>query len=577
MTDSQTTATINAPLKFIAATPDVIVPNPHPGVPVVGVPHSIFVIRGGHRSNREGSVKARVDPPADEYSHIVLYMKGPRETEPQRLESKERPTDPAQCNEPIYFYVEQTLLNDGVSVFTYEVERNSGNSGPSTESWALYYRDVPGGLQDPVSGSYSELEIRLPSELGSPAQIDKDQVDEGVTLTLFYRFMKPYDKITLELRRERFHFTVQPGQEGKPFVINISRAMFEQAGSDPRFAFSYTVVDQVGNPTDKRRWSKTLEANVDTERGWLEKPIIREIPTENSDDPATIDRGKMKGGPLWALVHFAESVWRSGDEIYLKFISLLDGEEVIHEDTLSVGQVPSQLSWEIPNQKVIAKSAVTVFYQQIRNDELIGTSKIAGATVIGPVVPELEMDTSPVTLSATRYYMAEYPAQFPEYAFPSDPVAGAYVDRVATGGVGTIEYKSSDSRIASVDAKGRVFARGNGTATITAQDDSDQSVSYQVTTSGVSNQVVYKTDQLNWSSANQLVRGLGGRLLTLAELQSIYKSITPAVYQGLPYPYGSWTATSAGVGFYYVFLWNGSSARVDDLPHVLAYFAYLKL
>lgn len=571
MTDNQATATINAPIKFISATPDVIVPNPLPGVPVVGLPHSIFLIRGGRRGNRDGSVKARVAPPMGEYSHIILYMKGPGETEPQRLRSEERPTNPDQ---PIDFYVEQTLLNDGVSVFTYEVERDSGNTGPSTESWALYYRDVPGGIQDPVSGSYSELEIRLPLELGSPAQIDKDQVDKGVALTLFYRFMKPYDEITLELRRERFRFTVQPGQEGKPFVINITRAMFEQAGSDPRFAFSYTVVNQVGNPTDKRRWSKTLEANVDTERGWLEKPIIREIPTENSDDPATIDQGKMKGGPLWALVHFAESVWRSGDEIYLKFISLLDGEEVIHEDTLPVGQVPSQLSWEIPNQKVIATSAVTVFYQQIRNDELIGTSKIAEATVIGPVVPELEMDTSPVTLSATRYYMAEYPAQFPDYAFPSDPVAGAYVDRVATGGVGTIEYKSSDSRIASVDSKGRVYARGNGTATITALDAADQSVSYQVTTSGVVKQVMYKFDQLVWSSANELVRSLGGRLLTLAELNSIYKSITPKTYQGPETIHSSWSSTPSSRGYYTV-AWNGGSSDVDY--YMETPFVYLKL
>ncbi|RON23087.1 hypothetical protein BK660_07475 [Pseudomonas brassicacearum] len=386
----------NAPVKFAGATPGVIVkPVPPAGVPVEGLPQSSFreVVR--RDGSREGAVQAVVDPPlGGNYLNMALYVQGPWDTQWQLIERK--PVAPADQNAPVYFNVFQSLLNDGVHRFMYEVERTSGNSGPSTESWALYHRDLPGGNDVPGTGDHPDLRISLPPELGSPPQIGKDEVDRGVVATLSYSFMNAYDVITLELNRERFTFTVQPGEVGKPYVIVITRAMFERAGSHPEFAISYTAVSQVNNPTHKRRWSSVIKANVNTDRVALEKAILREVPTENNDDPNTVDLAKLNGNPLSALIHLVGTIWKAGDSIKLVFTAELNGGVVAtHEETHPITQVPSQFLWSIPNNKIIANSTVKVVYQQIRGTP-IATSTPAIAQVIGTGVITLK----PATLVA---------------------------------------------------------------------------------------------------------------------------------------------------------------------------------
>jgi YVTN family beta-propeller protein len=250
---------INYPVKFAGATPDVIVSPPPPAnVPVEGLPQGSFKEVVKRDGSREGAVQAVIDPPTGGvYLNMVLYMKGPRDSVRQLIERK--PVTPAEQNEPVYFYVYQSLLDDGVHVFTYEVERASGNSGPSTESWVLYHRDLPGGNNVPGTGAHPNLEISLPAELGDTPHIGKEKMDAGVPCTLSYIFRRAYDQVTLELNRYRFHFTVQPEQVDKPYVITITREMLELAGNSPRFEISYTVVDQLNNPTDKRRWSRVID------------------------------------------------------------------------------------------------------------------------------------------------------------------------------------------------------------------------------------------------------------------------------------------------------------------------------
>jgi hypothetical protein len=395
MTSNQpdTGVLINYPLKFAGATPDVIVsPAPPAGVPVEGLPQASFKEVVKRDGSREGAVQAVIDPPTGGvYLNMVLYMKGPRDSVRRLIERK--PVKPAEQDDRVYIDVYQSLLDDGVHVFTYEVERASGNSGPSTESWVLYHRDLPGGNNVPGTGAHPNLEISLPAELGDPPNIGKEETDAGVPCTLSYIFRRAYDNVTLELNRYRIDFAVQPEQVGKPYVITITREMFELAGNNPRFEISYTVVDQLNNPTDKRRRSKVIEADVDTERVTLEPAVLREIPTENNDDSNIVDLTKMNGGPLWALIHLVDRVWRAGDDIRLKFTAMLGGSEVAtHIATMPITQVPGLFSWEIPNNKVIADSRVEVVYEQIRGGDVIGTSKAATAQVVGEFAPILSED-----------------------------------------------------------------------------------------------------------------------------------------------------------------------------------------
>jgi YVTN family beta-propeller protein len=382
---------INYPLKFAGATPDVIVsPAPPAGVPVEGLPQASFKEVLKRSGNREGAVQAVVDPPiGGAYLNIALYMKGPRDSVRQLIERK--PVAPAEQNSQVYFDVYQSLFDDGVHAFTYDVERSSGNSGPSIESWALYHRDLPGGNDVPGTGDHPDLAISLASELGDPPQIGKEEVDRGVAVTVSYPFMKAYDRITLELNRMRLPcpFIVQPGQQGAPFVITVTREMFEQAGSNPRFPFSYTVVDQVNNPADKRRWSKVIEANVDAERVTLTPPDLSEDPDDPVDDPDTIDLGKLKDF-LYVLVHVFTPLWTQHDEIQVRYsCTPPTGSAVTHSTEVNVGRLPFTHKLQVPLAKVLVDGRVSVTYEQIRDGKVIGASRPVLATVVGQGTPGL--------------------------------------------------------------------------------------------------------------------------------------------------------------------------------------------
>jgi len=383
------------PLIFAGATSGVIADTPPPaGVPLVGLPQASFKVVVKRDGNREGAVQAVVDPPqGGSYLNIALYMKAPRDAQPQLIERK--PVAPADQTEPVYFDVYQSMFNDGVHHFFYVVERTSGNSEPSTESWALYHRDLPGGNDVPGTGDHPNLNISLPPALGDPPQIGKEEVDQGVRLTLSYTFMKPYDEIILELNRVRFTFTVQPGKEGEPYVITVTRAMFESAGSHPEFAISFTVVSQVNNPTDKRRWSRTIKANVDTERLTLTPPDLSENPDDPADDPSTIDLGKVKDF-LYVQVHVFSPLWVAGDVVRVSYsCTPANGAVVTHTAEATVGRLPFTHKLPVPVAKVLPDSKVAAVYELVRAGKVVGTSGAAKAQVIGkPVVDEKPTITS---------------------------------------------------------------------------------------------------------------------------------------------------------------------------------------
>jgi YVTN family beta-propeller protein len=379
------------PVKFAAATPDVTVnPPPPAGVPVEGLPLTIFTQVVKRDGSREGAVQAVVDPPSVDYLSIALYMTAPGSAEQQLIERK--PVAPADQDKPVYFDVFQSLLSDGVHIFRYVVERASGNSAPSTQSWALYHRDLPGGSNVPGTGDHPYLEISLPPELGDPPQIGKEEADKGVPLTVFYPFMHAYDVITLELNRERFTFTVQPGEEGKPYEIVITRAMFEQAGNRPDFAMSYTVESQLNNPTDKRRWSRTIQADVDTQRATLTAPDLSEDPDDQSDDPDTIDLSKVKDF-LYVLVHVFSPLWVADDIVRVSYTctSPAPGTVVTHSVEATVGRLPFTHKLMVPAAKVLSDSKVSVIYEWVRGGRVIGASKAAQAQVIGQSAPDVEV------------------------------------------------------------------------------------------------------------------------------------------------------------------------------------------
>ena len=362
-----------------ATTPVISDPPSAPGTALIGLPQSIFTQTATRDGTLAAAVKVRIDPPMHDgkgYDAISLWLDG------VMLESKPIPS--SDWDKVTFFDLFESLLRDGrINTLTYKIHRASGNESESEPLLILYSRELPGGNDVPGTGDHPDLEISLPAELGDPPHIGKDEVDKGVPVTLFYPFMKAYDKVTLELNRERFTFTLQSGEEGKPYVIAITRAMFEQASSHPQFPISYTVVDQLNNPTHKRRWSRIIKADVDLERVTLTAPDLSEDPDDPSDDPDTIDLGKLKDY-LYVLVHVFSPLWVAGDTLRVSYTCTPPtGPLVTHTTETTVGRLPFTHKLEVPAAKALPDSQVQAIYEQVRDGKVIGTSKPATARVIG--------------------------------------------------------------------------------------------------------------------------------------------------------------------------------------------------
>jgi YVTN family beta-propeller protein len=366
-----------------ATTPVISDPPSAPGTALIGLPQSIFTQAATRDGTLAAAVKVRIDPPMHDgkgYDAISLWLDG------VMLESKPIPS--SDWDKETSFDLFESQLRDGrINTLIYKIHRASENESESDPLLILYSRELPGGnVPATDDGDHPGLEISLPAELGDPPRIGKDEVDKGVAVTLRYPFMKAYDKITLELNRERFTFTLQPGEEGKPYVITITRAMFEQASSHPQFPISYTVVDQLNNPTHKRRWSRTIKADVDHERVTLTAPDLSEDPDDPTDDPDTIDLGKLKNF-LYVQVHVFSPLWVAGDILRLSYTCTPPtGPVVTHTNPpppLTVGRLPFTYKLEVPAAKVLPDSQVQAIYEQVRGGKVIGSSKPATARVIG--------------------------------------------------------------------------------------------------------------------------------------------------------------------------------------------------
>ncbi|EJM27309.1 hypothetical protein [Pseudomonas sp. GM25] len=482
------------------------------------------------------------------------------------------------------FFVPPGLLSDGVNKLKVSLQRQSGNEDSSELSVLHYLVDPAGNDTDPNPGN-SLLSIDV-----TPKSIGPAEAAAGVIVTMDYPGKQLYDLLTInyggKTRTHQILPTAQdPNPETKPVVLTLNTADFAHDPNNPQFIFKYNVISQIddfsgtssnGVFNPQEFWSKDCVVNVHLDWVELLEAILRELLPDNNDDSSIVDLGKMNGGPLWALIHLVDSIWQAGDECDLTFEALVNGVvTATHQVKVPVSQVPGQLSVDIPNAKVIPGSTVQVTHKQIRGGKIVGVSKIAQAQVVGTGLPELILDTSPLQLSGTRYYVHPLPNP-PGYEFPSDPMPGSFADRVATGGVSGITYESNNINVASVSARGRVYARANGEAVITAKDSSNQSKSYRVTTSGIAKQIVAHFNQISWRAAVQLASADGGRLFTLSELESEYRKFTPSIYQSPGNHHSSWTTTPADPGTFWYFYLTGSKVPHADLPNFLGYFYYLK-
>ena len=250
----------------------------------------------------------------------------------------------------------------------------------------LLYRNVPPGGTPPV--------FTLKS---SHTSVGPDEADKFI-LTVTYDKIHWYDVIHVDCAGQPVRHQLLPEITSPlPPVhasidIPIPRSVFEQAGDSSAFKFTLRVADYLTNSSTA---SPPLTIDVHLQRRQLPMAVLREDLADNSDNPAEVDLGKMNGGPLWALLYLADTIWQPQDSIHLKFTSVVSGTATDYEETLSKKELPTQFNWKIPNANVKPDSDVEMFYEQIQDGKVIGRSITAVAKVIG----EPTIEPPPPTLA----------------------------------------------------------------------------------------------------------------------------------------------------------------------------------
>lgn len=388
-----TNTSVIYPAKISMATADVISdPLPPPDTLVQGVPLGIFREVRRKDGTRALVVHVLVDPPSyvPEFEEISLWLNDVETSHRQEV-----------VDQIMTFELYQSELRDNqINVVTYKLHRHSGDAKESTPLWALYSANLPGGNDVPGSGDHPGLAISLPTELGDPPHIGQEEADKGVSVLLDYTFMKAYDVITMEINRERFNYTVLPGEAGKPYPALITREMFEMVGSLDACPFSYTVVDQLNNPTHKRRWSNMIRADINIDLSTLDKPILREDLDDNDDDTTIVDLDKLEGRPLLVVIVPSSPTYQEGDDVRVTYLSAQPDAQLqlTGKITAKFGRLEPCIL-EVPNDQVISGSRVRVTFKLLRDGQTIGASKAATANVIGGAIA----DDKPAILSVTGW------------------------------------------------------------------------------------------------------------------------------------------------------------------------------
>ncbi|WP_460143637.1 hypothetical protein [Pseudomonas sp. S2_C11] len=371
------------PVKIYLAIEGVISDPPAiPPIHVYGLPLRIFRELTRDGVNAAG-VQVVVDPPVDvgQYVDIRLYINGVQSGIPQQV-----------VNERMTFSVFQREFRDGViNKIQYMLKSIAGNENKSIEAWALYNDTSPGGNDVPGTGDHPDLLISLPEELGNPAVIDKDQAEKGVLLTFDYPYCRAYDAVEYEINRQRFTHRVTPEEAGKPFSVLIDSDRLKEIGSITNCPFSYTVIDQLKNPTHQSRWSKFIFANIDLERTFLPKPLLREIADDDMDDPALVDLEKLDGRPLLIVISPTTSHFQKGDTVKA-FYRLNEAAEKSTQPGVITDRfgVLQPCILELPNDQLTSGARLQVRFELERPaGNVIGHSGTAEAEIIGEAAPDL--------------------------------------------------------------------------------------------------------------------------------------------------------------------------------------------
>lgn len=288
----------------------------------------------------------------------------------------------------VRLYVPKGRLRDGVNQIYYRVTRASGNgSEDSRKLSVLYHRYGPGETAPDA------IRLLIPDDVVANG-VGPEPAARGVDFGLEYDNRRPYDFISLTLGSRglvELELTPEEGDSGQPLVQTLFTDTFKQNPDNPRTPVFYSVTDQLGNFS----LSATQYIDVHVNRVMLTPPDLSENPDDPSDDPDTIDLGKVKDF-LYVLVHVFSPLWVTNDIVRVSYTCTppAPGKVVTHSAEATVSRLPFTHKLQVPVAKVLPNSTVSVIYEQVRDSKVMGTSKPAEARVIGESVTEPPTITS---------------------------------------------------------------------------------------------------------------------------------------------------------------------------------------
>ncbi|URM26553.1 Ig-like domain-containing protein [Pseudomonas frederiksbergensis] len=296
------------------------------------------------------------------------------------------------------------LHSDRINELFYTITRGSQNIGTSTPTVKALYNKIRPGLKDtkPEIDGHSELELLLPDAIKNG--VGPDFVSAQVCVS--YPYCRAYDRISLKCNGELMTYQVgqfeapQPPDPGSAIpttaCFTVTRTYLDSAKRPSgTLDFSFTVTDQLGNTPDPDAiWSATQTVDEDLAGTRLLAPILREIQNDPGDDSSIIDLEKLGKNPLLVIVLTADNRFRAGDTINVTYTARLEGKPdvvvavsgLVEADEF--GQTKPCIL-QVPNDKVVAGSRVTVPYDLFRGGALVGNSRTAVARVVGEGLPDL--------------------------------------------------------------------------------------------------------------------------------------------------------------------------------------------
>ncbi|MFJ2359115.1 hypothetical protein ACIOU7_12405, partial [Pseudomonas fluorescens] len=324
--------------------------------------------------------------------------------------------------------------------------------------------------------------------------------------------------------------------EGLEFAIPNSVVAFNLG---KQVKVSYVVIID-GHPTPSRVFDLTVQAMPQSA---LASPTIEQADNDGAGPElytGDLTQASVRMGD-WPLIALGQYVW-----LRLHGTNA-DGSAYVRE----IWSAPTAFTnddW-IANQFFTSDIAIAEIKNLQDGSNLalefkaaLGQSTVESEAVVFPVrtytikaALALVINTEPVSLGGWIFRSDHT---------PTNPPAGSFVDRQASGGVPPYQYSSSNSAAAEVNiTNGRVISKGNGTAVITVRDSANQTVSYPVSVSNVYR--IFGTSVFNtYTQCSNAAANQGGRIPSLAEWRSYIST-----YAGLTTESAwCWAADSAGTG-----------------------------